>query len=99
MALSAICSEQSASTLITTRRQTASAVGHRAAVERAFRRWHGETDGQRFLVFRYRSTKHWVDVFRTFYGPVLKAFAALDTAGQAGLNRELIELLQCFNQG
>jgi hypothetical protein len=40
-----------------------------------------------------------VEVFRTYYGPVLKAFAALDTEGQAGLNRDLLELLQRFNQG
>jgi SAM-dependent methyltransferase len=33
---------------------------------------------------RYRSAEHFVDVFRTFYGPMLKAFAALDEAGQHG---------------
>ena len=32
----------------------------------------------RFYAFRYRSPKHWLDVFRTYYGPVHKAFAALD---------------------
>jgi hypothetical protein len=51
------------------------------------------------FVFRYRSAEHWVEVFRTYYGPVLKAFAALDSEGQAGLNRDLSELLQRFNQG
>jgi hypothetical protein len=40
-----------------------------------------------------------LEVFRTFYGPVLKAFAALDEAGQAGLARDLTELLERFNQG
>jgi ubiquinone/menaquinone biosynthesis C-methylase UbiE len=53
---------------------------------------------RRFFVFRYRSAEHWLDVFRTYYGPVLKAFAALDEAGQAGLAGDLIELLQRFNQ-
>ncbi len=38
-------------------------------------------------------------MFRTYYGPVLKAFAALDDAGQASLAHDLIELLQSFNQG
>jgi hypothetical protein len=38
-------------------------------------------------------------VFRTYYGPVLKAFAALDAEGQAGLARDLTELLERFNQG
>ena len=32
----------------------------------------------RMFVFRYRSPQHWLDVFKTFYGPMLKAFAALD---------------------
>ena len=54
---------------------------------------------QRIFVFRYRSAEHWLEVFRTYYGPVLKAFAALDAVGQAGLARDLTELLERFNQG
>jgi ubiquinone/menaquinone biosynthesis C-methylase UbiE len=54
---------------------------------------------RRFYMFRYRSAAHWLEVFRTYYGPVLKAFAALDQGGQAGLARELTELLESFNQG
>jgi len=54
---------------------------------------------RRMFVFRYRSAEHWLEVFRTYYGPVLKAFAALDAEGQAGLARDLTELLQRFNQG
>jgi len=42
--------------------------------------------------FRYRSAEHLVQVFRDFYGPVLKAFAALDGERQAGLQRDLVEL-------
>jgi hypothetical protein len=52
---------------------------------------------RRHYLFRYRSAAHWLDVFRTVYGPVLKAFAALDTFGQAGLTRDLLELLERFN--
>ena len=54
---------------------------------------------RRMFVFRYRSAEHWLEVFRTYYGPTLKAFAALDAEGQAGLARDLTELLQRFNQG
>lgn len=54
---------------------------------------------RRMFVFRYRSAEHWLEVFRTYYGPVLKAFAALDATGQAGLEHDLIELLGRFNQG
>jgi len=39
--------------------------------------------------FRYRSPEHMVQVFRDYYGPVLKAFAALDTDRQAALKRDL----------
>jgi SAM-dependent methyltransferase len=48
----------------------------------------------RHFCFRYRSPEHWVEVFRTYYGPVHKAFAALDGAGQAVLEAELLALLR-----
>jgi ubiquinone/menaquinone biosynthesis C-methylase UbiE len=54
---------------------------------------------KRMFVFRYRSAQHWLEVFRTYYGPMLKAFAALDAENQAGLAGDLTELLQRFNQG
>lgn len=54
---------------------------------------------RRFYVFRYRSAQHWVEVFRTYYGPVLKAFAALDAAGQAGLEADILALLERYNEG
>ena len=36
----------------------------------------------RHFVFRYRSPDHWLAVFKGTYGPVLKAFAALDEANE-----------------
>lgn len=57
------------------------------------------TATRRFFVFRYRSAEHFIEVFRTYYGPVLKAFAALDAEGQASLTRDLTELLERFNTG
>jgi ubiquinone/menaquinone biosynthesis C-methylase UbiE len=54
---------------------------------------------KRLFVFRYRSAEHWLQIFRTYYGPVLKAFAALDAEGQAGLARDLTDLLERFNTG
>jgi hypothetical protein len=48
-------------------------------------------------VFRYRSPEHWLEIFKTFYGPTLKAFAALDESGQAALKRDLLALLDEFN--
>lgn len=52
----------------------------------------------RAFVFRYRSPAHFVDVFRTWYGPVLRAFAALDMAGQAALEADILALLAEFNR-
>lgn len=51
----------------------------------------------RMFVFRYRSPGHWLEIFKTFYGPTLKAFAALDESGQAALRRDLLALLGEFN--
>ena len=53
----------------------------------------------RDFAFRYRSPQHWVDVFRAFYGPVHKAFAALDPARQASLEADLIALLRSADRG
>ncbi|HEX8602614.1 MAG TPA: class I SAM-dependent methyltransferase [Pseudoduganella sp.] len=44
---------------------------------------------QRDFVFRYRSPEHMMQVFRDFYGPMLKAFAALDAGRQAALKHDL----------
>ncbi len=51
----------------------------------------------RTFTFRYRSPDHFMDVFRTYYGPIHKAFGALDTAGQTALDAELRALLDRFN--
>jgi len=53
----------------------------------------------RHFAFRYRSPEHWVEVFRTYYGPVHKAFAALDTAKQAALEADLVALLRQSDRG
>ncbi len=52
---------------------------------------------KRHFVFRYASPAHWIDVFRNYYGPVQKAFGALDAEGQAALETELTELLRSFD--
>jgi ubiquinone/menaquinone biosynthesis C-methylase UbiE len=52
---------------------------------------------QQSFVFRYRSPEHWLEVFKTYYGPVLRTFAALDAAGQAALRNDLIALIGRFN--
>ena len=51
----------------------------------------------RDFVFRYPSPQHWVDVFRSWYGPVHKAFATLDAGGQRRLEQDLLALIAEFN--
>jgi ubiquinone/menaquinone biosynthesis C-methylase UbiE len=53
---------------------------------------------QRDYTFRYRSPEHWLDVFKTYYGPLLKTFAALEPAAQSALERDLIVLIAQFNR-
>ena len=53
---------------------------------------------QRHFVFRYRSPEHWLEVFKGYYGPLLKTFAALAPAGQAALRRDLMALIGQFNR-
>ena len=53
----------------------------------------------RYFAFRYQSAEHFVDVFRTFYGPVHKAFLGLDATGQAALEADLLALLRRANSG
>jgi len=52
----------------------------------------------RNFMFRYRSPEHFLDVFKTFYGPVLKAFAALDQAKQVELYNDLHALIVRMNR-
>ena len=52
----------------------------------------------RHFVFRYRSAAHWLEVFRTFYGPMHKAFGALDATLQESLAADLIALAESFNR-
>ena len=52
----------------------------------------------RVFNFRYRSPQHFLDLFREYYGPMLKAFEALDAAGQKGLARDLLALIDELNR-
>jgi ubiquinone/menaquinone biosynthesis C-methylase UbiE len=49
--------------------------------------------------FRYRSAEHWLEIFKTYYGPTNRAFAALDAGKQAGLQSDIMELLGRMNRG
>ena len=53
---------------------------------------------QRAFAFRYHSAQHFIDVFKTYYGPMLKAFAALEPQAQSALSGDLITLIKQFNR-
>jgi SAM-dependent methyltransferase len=53
---------------------------------------------RKHFTFRYHSAAHWLEVFRTFYGPMHKAFAALDAEKQEALAADLIALAEKFNR-
>lgn len=52
---------------------------------------------EKTFAFRYLSPEHWLEVFQAFYGPLHKAFLALDREGQAALTREIIDLIGRYN--
>ncbi|GJH00969.1 class I SAM-dependent methyltransferase [Paraburkholderia terrae] len=52
----------------------------------------------RDFTFRYRSAEHFIEVFRTFYGPMNKAFAALEGEPQAAFLRDLMTLIESRNR-
>lgn len=47
--------------------------------------------------FRYKSAAHFLDVFKTYYGPTHKAFAALEGAKQVALGEDIMALLMRMN--
>jgi ubiquinone/menaquinone biosynthesis C-methylase UbiE len=53
---------------------------------------------KRMFNFRYRSAAHFIDVFRTWYGPVHKAFAAVPGEKGDALARDLTALLERANR-
>jgi ubiquinone/menaquinone biosynthesis C-methylase UbiE len=53
---------------------------------------------RRHYSFRYRSADHWLDVMKTWYGPMVKTFAALDAGRQAALAGELKSFMQGENR-
>ncbi|WP_337954688.1 hypothetical protein [Sedimenticola selenatireducens] len=49
-------------------------------------------------MFRYNSPEHWLDVFSKLYGPMLKAFEALDDQAGASLRDDIMQLIATHNR-
>jgi ubiquinone/menaquinone biosynthesis C-methylase UbiE len=53
---------------------------------------------RRTVHFYFRSVDHAIDVFRTYFGPTVRAFQALDADGQESLRRDIADVLQRYNR-
>jgi SAM-dependent methyltransferase len=71
--------------------------GTRPHLEALFGGGAAVTAESRHFAFRYKSPRHMLDVFRTYYGPVLKAFAAVDPAAREALEKDFLALFDRFN--
>lgn len=49
------------------------------------------------FTFRYQSPRHWLDVFSNYYGPLLKAFEALDADKASSLRKDIRSLIDSLN--
>ena len=74
--------------------------GTRARLEELFGSKAKVQTTSRHFSFRYRSPQHFIEVFRTWYGPMNKTFAALDgdRERQAAFGRDLLELIERGNR-
>jgi SAM-dependent methyltransferase len=52
---------------------------------------------ERHFVLRYRSPQHWIETWRSIYGPLQKAFDTLDADKQQALHADLIALIGSLN--
>ena len=53
---------------------------------------------KRHYVFRDRSPEHYIQYWRRYYGPTLKAFEAVGDAGRDALEADLLDLIGRFNR-
>jgi ubiquinone/menaquinone biosynthesis C-methylase UbiE len=73
--------------------------GTKARIEELFGRTANEIrTASRQFTFRYRSPAHWIEVFRTYYGPMNKTYGALDAGKQAAFTQDLLALMERDNR-
>ena len=72
--------------------------GTRARLDEMFGKAGSIEAQSRMFAFRYKSLEHWLDVFKTYYGPMFKAFGALEGEKQKVLAADLLALAGEFNR-
>jgi SAM-dependent methyltransferase len=53
---------------------------------------------RKICTFRFASARHWIEFFRSYYGPMHNAFAALDEAGRREFRKALAALAAEWNR-
>jgi ubiquinone/menaquinone biosynthesis C-methylase UbiE len=71
--------------------------GDRARISELFAGAADIAIAERHFVFRYRSAAHWIELWRSIYGPLQKAFDSLDATKQSALANELTALIESMN--
>jgi hypothetical protein len=71
--------------------------GDRAHLETLFGKTAAVAGQNRHFTFRYKSPAHWLEIFRSYYGPVHKTFAALEPAVAKQLEADILALIAEFN--
>jgi SAM-dependent methyltransferase len=56
------------------------------------------TSHRRTAIFRYRSAEAYVEFFRTYFGPTLRAFESLDPPRRDSLRDDMIDLVHRFDR-
>ena len=53
---------------------------------------------KRSALFRFRSIAHWIEVFQTYFGPIIRTLAALEEPQRKSYLKELESTLRRFNK-
>jgi len=53
---------------------------------------------KRSALFRYKSSRHWIEVFSTYFGPIIRALETLDGERRKSYLKELDDTLNRFNR-
>lgn len=73
--------------------------GTRARIDQMFEAQASSIKSEtRHFVFRYQSPEHWLQIFKSYYGPMLKAFATVEPAAQTALTSDIMAQISRFNR-
>ena len=53
---------------------------------------------ERSALFRYRTSAHWIEVFRTYFGPIIRTLEVLEEKRRSEFLKELDDTLKRFNR-